>query len=112
MIPTTISISLPEEQVALLDALSNDLKHYLSRKNADVWITIEEAANRLKVSESLIRKWMADYQLPYSKLGEVRRLNPEKLDKWFEKFCSDDFREGMKIISQKETKKHNAIKLD
>lgn len=98
--PQIITISLPPEQLELLEFVAKGLKGNAVQKNLEVWLTMEEVAERLKVRPGTIRKWMADYQLPHSKLGEVTRFSPNQVDAWFMKFNSDDFSQGMKIINK------------
>lgn len=96
---TTINISLPPEQLELLELVAEKLKETSGKKNAEAWLTMDEVADRLKVSPGTIRKWIADYKFPHSKLGEVTRFNPAQVDAWFMKFNSEDFSQGMKIIN-------------
>ncbi|GAB3518478.1 helix-turn-helix domain-containing protein [Emticicia fontis] len=97
--PQLIAISLPPEQLELLEFVAKGLKENSGRKNAEVWLTIDEVAERFKVKSGTIRKWMADYQFPHSKLSEVLRFSPVQVDAWFMKFNSEDFSQGMKILS-------------
>jgi excisionase family DNA binding protein len=103
--PTLIGISLPTEQLDLLSTIDKNLSKFHTSRNTAVWLTMQEICERLKVKESTIRKWMSDFSLPYSKLGEVTRFNADKIDAWFNKFSSDDFSEGIKIINSKNKRK-------
>lgn len=98
--PQVIHFSLPPEQLELLEYVAKGLKDNSGKKNAEVWLTMEEVAERLKVKPGTIRKWMGDYQLPHSKLGEVTRFSPNQVDAWFMKFNSEDFSAGMKILNR------------
>lgn len=98
--PQLIAISLPPEQLELLEIVAKGLKDNSARKNAEIWLTLDEVAERLKVKSGTIRKWMSDYQLPHSKLGEVTRFSPAQVDAWFMKFNSEDFSQGMKILNK------------
>lgn len=96
--PTTIALSLPPEQLQLLEVVAKSLSQANPHRE---WLNMEEACKHFGVKESTIYKWMKDYQLPYSGIGEVKRFNVEKINKWFLKFSSDDFAEGMKIVSKR-----------
>lgn len=96
--PTTIALSLPAEQLQLLEVLAEALNQANPQKE---WLNMDDVCKHFGVKESTIYKWMKDYQLPYSGIGEVKRFNIEKVNKWFLKFSSDDFAEGMKIISKR-----------
>lgn len=95
---TSIEISLPESQLELLTKLEKQLSNMTQPKE---WLTIAEVCSHFNVKESTIRKWMRDFQMPYSSIDEVKGFNVEKINKWFLKFSSDDFSEGMKIISKR-----------
>lgn len=96
--PTTIQISLPAEQLQLLEVVAKELNKANPKRE---WLNMEEVCNHFGVKESTIYKWMKEYQLPYSGISEVKRFHIEKINKWFLKFSSDDFAEGMKIISKR-----------
>lgn len=96
--PTTIALSLPAEQLQLLEVVAKALNQANPQRQ---WLNMEEVCKHFGVKETTIYKWMKDYQLPYSGIGEVKRFNIEKVNKWFLKFSSDDFAEGMKIISKR-----------
>lgn len=98
--PQVIALSLPPEQLELLEYVAKGLKENSGKKNAEVWLTIDEVAERLKVKSGTIRKWMAEYEMPYTRLGEVLRFAPAQVDAWFMKFNSEDFSQGMKIITK------------
>lgn len=44
-------------------------------------LTVEEAANYLKVSKVTIRRWCAEGKLPAFKIGREWRINKFELDK-------------------------------
>lgn len=96
--PTTIQLSLPPEQLQLLETVAKALNEANPNKE---WLNMKEVCTHFDVKESTIYKWMKDFQMPYSGIGEVKRFNVEKVNKWFLKFSSDDFAEGMKIISKR-----------
>ena len=52
--PTTIQISLTPEQIELLESLISVSEKLIAVQNNTVWLTTEEAATRLKVSNKTI----------------------------------------------------------
>lgn len=96
--PTTIALSLPPEQLQLLEVVAKALHEANPHKE---WLNMEEVCKHFDVKESTIYKWMKQYQMPYSGIGEVKRFNVEKVNKWFLKFSSDDFAEGLKIVTKR-----------
>ena len=96
--PTTIALSLPPEQLQLLETVAKALNEANPYKE---WLNMEEVCKHFDVKESTIYKWMKQYQMPYSGIGEVKRFNVEKVNKWFLKFSSDDFAEGLKIVTKR-----------
>jgi excisionase family DNA binding protein len=86
--PTTIAISLPEEQLGLLRSVENLLSRHTEQANGAVWLTEAEAADRLKVSLSTIRKWRSEGWLRYFSEGErVIKYKATYLDADFEAHC-------------------------
>lgn len=87
MNPTTIALSLPPEQLQLLEAVKILNEQVLAAKNQDQWLTEKEAAARLKVSKSTIEKWRMDGKLRYSRDGVIIRYRANQLDEDFERFA-------------------------
>lgn len=87
MNPTTISLSLPPEQLQLLEAVKFLNEQVLASKNENQWLTEIEAAKRLKVSKSTIEKWRNDGKLRYNREGVIIRYRANQLDEDFEKFA-------------------------
>lgn len=50
------------------------------------WFTTESLAERLGVSDRLIRKWRAEGSLVSYKLGGCRRYRPEDVDLFLDRF--------------------------
>ena len=67
--PNTIQISLPEDQVELLAALKDVQERLLATHNNSVWLTTEEAAQRLKVSKKTVDEWRKAGWLRYVQDG-------------------------------------------
>ncbi|TDB67090.1 helix-turn-helix domain-containing protein [Arundinibacter roseus] len=84
MTATTISLSLPEEQLELLATVQELLNRQVEQNNHAVWLKEQEAADRLKVSLSTIRKWRGEGWLRYIGIGENIRYRANYLDDDFE----------------------------
>lgn len=78
--PTTIALSLPQEQLQLLQTIQEQNAKILEAMNATVWLSEEEAAERVKVSVSLLRKWRTDGWLRYHKIEKVVLFRAAELD--------------------------------
>lgn len=78
--PTTIALSLPEEQLTLLQTIHEQNTKLLATMNGSVWLSEEEAAQRLKVSVSTLRKWRTDGWIRYHKLEKVILFKAAELD--------------------------------
>ncbi|AEI46757.1 helix-turn-helix domain-containing protein [Runella slithyformis] len=78
--PTTIALSLPEEQLQLLQTIQEQNAKLLAAMNAAVWLSEEEAAERVKISVSLLRKWRTDGWLRYHKIEKVVLFKTAELD--------------------------------
>ena len=52
------------------------------------WVTINELANRIKVSIKTIRNRMAD-GLPYHKIGGALRFDYDEVVEWVKKYQSE-----------------------
>jgi excisionase family DNA binding protein len=46
------------------------------------WLTISEAAEHLRISESTLRKRVAENDVPHRHLGRRVVLNRDELDRW------------------------------
>lgn len=66
-IPTTIRISLPEDQLELLRVLSDQNSKIIGLLQRNVWLDEKEAAGRLKVSRQTIAKWRKEGWLRHIK---------------------------------------------
>jgi excisionase family DNA binding protein len=84
MSATTVTLSLPQEQLDLLEDVQHLLKQYSDHLNHSVWLKEPEAAERLKVSLSTIRAWRKEGWLRYVGVGENIRYRAEYLDADFE----------------------------
>lgn len=51
-------------------------------KDADRWMTAEEAAEYLQVAESTVKKWAKLDQIPHGKVGSLARFRKADLDAW------------------------------
>lgn len=48
------------------------------------WLTIDEAADHLKVGKRFIEERIAGDSIPHHRLGRLVRLNRAELDRWAE----------------------------
>ena len=79
--PTTIQISLPDDQVELLAGLKDVQERLLAAQNSSVWLTTEEAAERLKISKQTIDIWRKAGWLRYVQAGsKLFRYRSDYLD--------------------------------
>ena len=80
----TVTLSLPEEQLDLLQDVQHLLKKYVEHLNKEVWLKEPDAAERLQVSLSTIRAWRKEGWLRYVGVGENIRYRADYLDADFE----------------------------
>lgn len=81
---TTIALSLPAEQLELLEALRYQNEKIISYQSISAHLTDPEACERLKVSLTTIRKWRKDGWLRYFAEGDNIRYRVDYLDSDFE----------------------------
>ena len=80
MSATTVQLSLPDEQLRLLEQVYAQNAKLLLGMNGAVWLSEEEAAARVKVSVSTLRKWRTDGWLRYQKIDKVVFFRAEYFD--------------------------------
>ena len=80
----TVTLSLPEEQLSLLESVQAMMQHQLASQNSRQWLTETEAAERLKVSRSTLRRWKDEGWLRYFAEGSNIRYRADYLDADFE----------------------------
>ncbi|PWJ55071.1 excisionase family DNA binding protein [Dyadobacter jejuensis] len=81
---TTIALSLPPEQVELLEIVRTQNERILAYQNQSTYLTEPEACERLKVSLTTIRQWRKDGWLRYFAEGANIRYRADYLDADFE----------------------------
>lgn len=106
--PTTIALSLPEEQLTLLQTIHEQNTKILATINGSAWLSEEEAAQRLKVSVSTLRKWRGEGWLRYHKIEKVILFRAEYLDEDVEK--KGYVQAFLSPLSKGITKRHDSIK--
>lgn len=78
---STINLSLPPEQLSLLQTNKELLEKLIAMQNNTVWLTTEEAAERLKVSKQTIEAWRKGGWLRYVQDGpKLFRYRSDYLD--------------------------------
>ena len=82
---TTVSLSLPSEQLQLLDDLKFLLEQKIAFENREAYLTTDEAAERLKVSVSTLNAWRNEGWLRFFQQGSTVRYRMDYLDQDFEK---------------------------
>ena len=82
--PLTVKISLPEQQIQLISELKLVCEKLLASNLNTLWLTEPQAAQRLKVSMTTIRKWRNDGWLRYFAEGHNIRYRMDYLDSDFE----------------------------
>jgi excisionase family DNA binding protein len=50
----------------------------------DTYMTIEELAAYLKLSEQTIRRWVSNREIPYRKIKKSVRFRVSEIEKWIE----------------------------
>lgn len=68
--PMTIQISLPEEQLTLLENLKQQNEKLLKMLNQNAWLNEDEAAERLGVSKATVQRWRKEGWLRHCRDGE------------------------------------------
>jgi PTS system nitrogen regulatory IIA component len=53
-----------------------------TNKEAERWMTAEEAAEYLQVAEATVKKWVKLDQIPHGKVGSMARFRKSDLDAW------------------------------
>ncbi|MFC5713831.1 helix-turn-helix domain-containing protein [Thalassorhabdus alkalitolerans] len=70
------------DQAKLKEAIQELLVEVWEENDHQELLTIQEAANYLKISVPTVRKLIAKNEIPYFKKGQVIRLNRWDLKKW------------------------------
>lgn len=81
---TTVSISLPPEQLQLLEQVRELMTKQVNFQIGGAWLTEKEAAQRLKVNECDIRTWRLEGWLRYFQVGREVVYRTDYLDEDFE----------------------------
>lgn len=82
--PTTIALSLPTEQIELLEALRFQNERIIAMQIGTAYLTEQEACDRLKVSLTTIRLWRKEGWLRFFAEGSNIRYRMDYLDADFE----------------------------
>lgn len=82
----TVQLSLPDEQVDRINYVSEKLDSLIGHLNKSVWLTKKEAAERLKISTSLLDTWVTEGWLRYYKKAGNIRFKSDQLDADFEAY--------------------------
>jgi len=85
MSSTTVSLSLPTEQLQLLDDVKALLEQKIALENGQAFLKTEQAAERLKVSVSTLNAWREEGWLRFFQQGSTIRYRTDYLDQDFEK---------------------------
>lgn len=51
-------------------------------KDAEPWLTAEEAAGYLQIEVSTVKKWVKLRQIPHGRAGSLPRFRRSELDRW------------------------------
>ena len=101
---TTVEISLPLNQLDLLNRIEQSLAKLNASQNNAAWLNMDEVCKRFDVKEGTIYKWMKSEKMPYSRIETVTRFNTTKVDAWFEKKSMAGLLENMNVHNRKHTK--------
>lgn len=81
---TTITLSLPPEQLLLLEQIAAMQQQLINFQVGGAWLTEKEAAQRLKVNECEIRTWRLMGWLRHYELDGQVRYKSDELDQDFQ----------------------------
>jgi len=56
----------------------------------EVYLTIEELAAMLKISEQTIRRYVLNKTVPYRKIKKAVRFRLSEIEKWIDGGCADN----------------------
>ena len=84
MSPTTISLSLPNDQLELLETVKFQNDKIIALVNNTAYLTEQEACKRLRISLTTIRLWRKEGWLRYFAEGANIRYRIDYLDADFE----------------------------
>lgn len=79
---TTINLSLPPEQLALLEEIKNLQTILVKTANALAWLDDDALCVRFGVGKTTLRRWREDETLPFSQIGDKRLYSPGLVDAW------------------------------
>lgn len=57
---------------------------------AEPWVSLQEAAKHLQVSEETIHRWMAKKALPAHRAGRIWRFKLSEVDTWLRSGAAGD----------------------
>lgn len=81
---TTIALSLPAEQLELLELVKFQNERIIAMQNNNAYLTEQEACDRLKISLTTIRLWRKEGWLRFFAEGANIRYRVDYLDADFE----------------------------
>ena len=84
MKPVTVTLSLPNEQLELLETVRYQNDKIIAMTNQTAYLTEQEACERLKISLTTIRLWRKEGWLRYFAEGANIRYRIDYLDADFE----------------------------
>jgi excisionase family DNA binding protein len=73
-------------------------------------IGIEELARHLELAVSTLRKWVMLKKIPFEKIGDAVRFDPDKLNRWLEEHTVYPERELKPGELEQERRKYAAAK--
>lgn len=83
---TIVQLSLPQEQIQLIERVEQLVKKVVESQNKSFWLTEDEAAERVKVSKSTLQKWRKEGWLRHYRDGEkIVLYRADQLDADIEK---------------------------
>lgn len=81
---TSVTLSLPEEQLLLMEKLAEMQQQLINFQISGSWLTEKEAALRFKVKECDVRTWRLEGWLRHYQVGDEIRYKSEEIDQDFE----------------------------
>jgi len=68
-----------------------DVGKFWNGGRMEVYLTIEELAAMLKLSEQTIRRYVLNKTVPYRKIKKAVRFRLSEIEKWIDGGCADNF---------------------
>lgn len=79
---TQVMVSLPPEQLQLLESIKAQNDIIINHRNEHHWLTDEMVAKRLHCSATTLYRYRQSGELPFRQYGGNRLYVPSEVDEW------------------------------